>query len=93
MPFSDRIRSALQAAVEDGTFPGAVLSVQLRDEVVYETAVGRRSLKDIDSAVTVDTCYDLASLTKVLATTTAWTLLIQQAQLELGTAGCLVVND
>ena len=78
MPFSDRIRSSLQAAVEDGTFPGAVLSVQLRGEVVYEAAVGRRALKDIDSAVTVGTCYDLASLTKVLATTTAWTLLIQQ---------------
>jgi CubicO group peptidase (beta-lactamase class C family) len=51
--------------------------VQLRGTVVYEAAIGRRSPQDPDSAVTVDTCYDLASLTKVLATTTAWLILLQ----------------
>ena len=77
MPFPDRIQSALQEALEAGTFPGAVLTVELRGAIVYESAVGRRFPQEPDSAVTTDTCYDLASLTKVLATTTAWLLLLQ----------------
>ena len=67
----DPVQSALQAAVDEGTFPGAVLAVRLRGTVVYEGAVGRLSSQAPSEAVTVQTCYDLASLTKVLATTTA----------------------
>jgi CubicO group peptidase (beta-lactamase class C family) len=83
MSFPDSVQSALQGAVDDGTFPGAVLAVRLRGAVVYEGAVGRRFPQDSTSAVTVDTCYDLASLTKVLATTTAWALLIQSGRVTL----------
>lgn len=83
MSFPGPIQSALQGAVDDGTFPGAVLAVRLRGAVVYEGAVGRRSPQDSTSAVTVDTSYDLASLTKVLATTTAWALLIQNGRATL----------
>ena len=83
MSISDPIQSALQGAVDNGTFPGAVLTVRLRGAFVYEGAVGCRSPQDSTSAVTVDTCYDLASLTKVLATTTAWALLIQSGRATL----------
>ncbi|MCC2640796.1 MAG: putative Esterase, beta-lactamase family [Nitrospira sp.] len=80
---SDPIQAALQRAVEDGTFPGAVLAVRLRGTSVYEGAVGRLSLQWGDEAATIHTCYDLASLTKVLATTTALLLLIQRGQVAL----------
>src|SRR5688500_18590246 len=83
MSSSDSIQSALQEAVYDGTFPGAVLTVRVRGRIVYEGAAGCRSQQDPSSAVTVDTCYDLASLTKVLATTTAWALLIQGGRATL----------
>lgn len=83
MAFPDSIQAALQGAVDDGTFPGAVLAVRLRGACVYESAVGRRSPQDPSSIVTIDTCYDLASLTKVLATTTAWALLIQSGRASL----------
>jgi serine-type D-Ala-D-Ala carboxypeptidase len=83
MSSRDSIQSALQGAIDDGTFPGAVLAVRLRGTVVYEGAAGRHSQQDPSSAVTVDTCYDLASLTKVLATTTAWALLIQSGRATL----------
>lgn len=86
MPFSGPIQSALQEAVEAGTFPGAVLMVELRGAIVYEAAVGRRFPQEPDSAVTVDTCYDLASLTKVLATTTAWLLLLEKGLATLETS-------
>ena len=39
--------------------------------------------KSSSDPVTLQTCYDLASLTKVLATTTAWALFIQNGQATL----------
>lgn len=83
MPSSNPIQAALQEAVDDGIFPGAVLAVRLRGGLVYESAVGCLSPQNPGSAVTAHTCYDLASLTKVLATTTAWVLLIQNGQASL----------
>lgn len=77
------IQSALQGAVDDGTFPGAVLTVRLRGDIVFESAVGRLSRQGPEEAVTVDTCYDLASLTKVLATTTALALLMQRGLVKV----------
>ena len=69
MTTTDPIQAALQAAVDDGTFPGAVLAVRLRGLLVFEGAVGRLSSQYPGEAATVQTCYDLASLTKVLSTT------------------------
>lgn len=83
MTASDPIQSALGAAVADGTFPGAVLAVRLRGTSVYEWAVGRLSLQPLGDEVTGETSYDLASLTKVLATTTALLLLIQRGLVSL----------
>lgn len=83
MTASDPIQSALQTAVDDGTFPGAVLAVRLRGMVVYEGAVGRLALQPPGGETTVETSYDLASLTKVLATTTALAMLIQRGLVSL----------
>ncbi|MCS6288371.1 MAG: serine hydrolase [Nitrospira sp.] len=77
------IQAALQAAVDDGTFPGAVLTVRLGGTFVYEGAAGRLTSQNPGEAVTIHTCYDLASLTKVLATTTALLLLAQRGRLAL----------
>lgn len=83
MATQQTLQSALQAAVDDGTFPGAVLAVRLRGTMVFEGAAGLLSPKAPGEAVTVDTCYDLASLTKVLATTTAVVLFVQRGLLKL----------
>ena len=77
------LHAALQAAVDDGAFPGAVLAVRLRGTLIYEGAVGRLSPQIPGEGVTIHTCYDLASLTKVLATTTALLLLMQRGKLTL----------
>ncbi|MGC3973024.1 MAG: serine hydrolase domain-containing protein [Nitrospira sp.] len=83
MAVNDPIQSVLQAAVDDGTFPGAVLAVRLRGNMVFESAVGRLSRQGSEEPVTDQTCYDLASLTKVLATTTALALLVQRGLVKL----------
>jgi len=87
------IQAALQAAVDDGTFPGAVLAVRLRGMVVYEGAAGRLSQQNPDEAVTIHTCYDLASLTKVLATTTALLVLMQRGKLTLEDRVDQILNE
>jgi CubicO group peptidase (beta-lactamase class C family) len=79
----DPIGAALQTAVDEGTFPGAVVAVRHQGVLVYQQAAGRLSLGPAAGAVTLQTVYDLASLTKPLATTTAILLLEQRGQLQL----------
>jgi CubicO group peptidase (beta-lactamase class C family) len=83
MTRSDPIGAAMERAVVDGVFPGAVLLVRVRGELAYCKAVGRRSLVPSGDPVTLETVYDLASLTKPLATTSAVLLLVQQGKLDI----------
>ena len=72
----------LKTAIE-GSAPGAVAYVGKNDEVFFFGGVGKKSLMPIEEDLTVDTIYDLASLTKVVATTTAIMLLYQQGKISL----------
>lgn len=90
---SHPIQSALQAAVDDGTFPGAILTVRLHGDIVFEGAVGWLSRQGTEETVTSHTCYDLASLTKVLATTTALALLIQRGRMKLDDRIDQILNE
>lgn len=79
----DPISAALQEAIRDSIFPGAVLLVRFKGCIAYQGAFGSMGSAPSDVAVTLDTVYDLASLTKVLATTSSILLLVQQGQLQL----------
>jgi CubicO group peptidase (beta-lactamase class C family) len=79
----DPIDCAMQEAVDNGVFPGAVLAVRCQGTTVYEKAVGRLSTIPEGPAVTSETVYDLASLTKPLATTTATLLFVQRQRIDL----------
>ena len=65
------VDSVIEQAVADGNIPGAVLLVGHDGKVVYRKAYGERSLEPRRETMTVDTIFDLASLTKVIATTTS----------------------
>jgi uncharacterized protein YbbC (DUF1343 family)/CubicO group peptidase (beta-lactamase class C family) len=73
----------VQDAIHDGQIPGAVLLVWHDGQVVYRKALGSRSLEPRHELMTVDTIFDLASLTKVVATTTAVMQLVQKGQLRV----------
>lgn len=79
----DRITKALEAAVAGGVFPGAVLHVRLRGTCVYHQAVGCAALIPEREVARPDTIYDLASLTKPLATATSVLRLVQDGRLSL----------
>lgn len=73
----------VEAAIAADELPGAVLIIGRGDAVLYRKAFGRRALAPAAEPMTVDTIFDLASLTKVLATATAVTRLIEQGKLRL----------
>lgn len=77
------IDAMMQAAVAHGKMPGAVVIVGHNGRVVYRKAFGMRSLKPAREAMTEDTIFDLASLTKCIATTTAVMQLFQQGRVRL----------
>ncbi len=65
------VDSVIQQAISDGNIPGAVLLVGHNGKVVYRKAYGNRALEPHHELMTLDTVFDLASLTKVIATTTS----------------------
>lgn len=75
---------AVRAEVRRGGFPGASLAVGRRGQVVLERGFGNVGWGSRDASVDADeTIYDLASLTKVIATTTAVMLLVEDGTMEL----------
>jgi uncharacterized protein YbbC (DUF1343 family)/CubicO group peptidase (beta-lactamase class C family) len=74
--------SIVQTAIQNHEIPGAVLLVGHDGRTVYRKAFGDRSLEPTRSAMTVDTIFDLASLTKVIATNTAVMQLAEQGKIR-----------
>jgi CubicO group peptidase (beta-lactamase class C family) len=80
------IQAAMDQAVHDGVFPGGVLAGRLHGELQVLVVAGRLSEEPGAEAVRSSTIYDLASLTKPLATVTSLLLLVQSGKLELDAA-------
>lgn len=77
----DSVVTYLRSQV-DSAFPGAVVAVGRHDTLLLLDAVGHYSVDDA-RAVTTETVYDLASLTKVIGLTTACMRLVGEGKLEL----------
>ncbi len=77
------VENAFQQAVAEEVFPGAVVLVGKDERLVYERAFGYRSLAPHKTAMELGTIFDLASLTKPLATTVALMLLLKEKKVRL----------
>jgi serine-type D-Ala-D-Ala carboxypeptidase len=73
----------LTDAFAAGAFPGCAFGVLAGGKVVLQDALGHFTYDEGAPAVTAETVYDVASLTKVVATTAAAMLLYQRSQLDL----------
>jgi uncharacterized protein YbbC (DUF1343 family)/CubicO group peptidase (beta-lactamase class C family) len=80
--FAD-LDAIMRQAVASGNIPGGVLLIGHNGSVVYRKAFGSRSLDPAREPMTVDTIFDLASLTKCIATTTAVMQLLEQGRVSL----------
>ena len=77
------VDSIIEQAIADGNIPGAVLLVGHDGRVIYRKAYGHRALEPRRELMTLDTIFDLASLTKVIATTTAVMQLMELGKIRL----------
>ncbi len=78
-----RVDSLMQQAAADSVFPGAVLLIARNAVIAHFKAYGRMGYGDFDRPMPKNAIFDLASLTKVVATTTAAMLLVQEGKLDL----------
>lgn len=76
------VRTLMERGLAEGVFPGGVLLVAKDREVAFHEAFGLARLSP-ERLLTADAVFDLASLTKPLATAVALMLLVQQAGLNL----------
>ena len=78
----DVIDSVVLDAMAQNQIPGAVVLVGHNGQVVYRKAIGNRALEPRREPMTLDTVFDVASLTKVIATTTAVMQLIEEGKVR-----------
>jgi CubicO group peptidase (beta-lactamase class C family) len=79
------ISTRVEKSIAQGSYPGAVVLVSHRGHVIYRGVFGNRRIQPDIAPMHFDTLFDLASLTKVVVTTTAVMQLIEQGKLELDT--------
>ena len=78
-----RIDSVITAALNDGEAPGAAVAVARHGRLVHLKGYGTVAHTPGSANVSVETMYDMASLTKVVATTTLAMMLEDQGKLDL----------
>lgn len=78
-----RVDQIIEEAITKGTTPGAVLLISRDNAVVYRKAYGYRQLVPQKEPMSVNTLFDLASITKPVATATAAMILIDRGHLRL----------
>jgi serine-type D-Ala-D-Ala carboxypeptidase len=78
-----RAFDVLRSGIGQRAFPGAAIAVTHQGKLIAHKALGRFTYDATSTAVTADTIYDLASVTKVIATTTACMILYDRGRFKL----------
>lgn len=73
----------IQQAIERNDLPGCVVVILRGDRVLYEKAFGYRQLEPTKEPMTLDTVFDLASLTKPIATASSVMRLMERGELRI----------
>jgi uncharacterized protein YbbC (DUF1343 family)/CubicO group peptidase (beta-lactamase class C family) len=78
-----KIDAVIDADIKDKKLPGAVVVVGQGDAIHYRKVYGNRALLPTVEPMTMDTVFDMASLTKVVATTSAVMMLVEDGRIRL----------
>lgn len=78
-----RIVELLEEGIRAEALPGAIVAVGDGRGTIWQGLAGRRAVLPAPEPMTADTIFDLASLTKPVATTTAVMILIEEGRLRL----------
>lgn len=78
-----RIDAVVRESIANKELPGAVVLVGHRGKTIFRKAFGNRAVEPVAEPMTVDTIFDIASLTKVVATAPSIMILIEEGRLRL----------
>jgi uncharacterized protein YbbC (DUF1343 family)/CubicO group peptidase (beta-lactamase class C family) len=79
-----RIDEVVAEAIAQKRMPGCVVCIGRRGRIVFLKSYGQRQLHPTELPMTADTVFDMASITKPVATATSVMLLVERGQLRLG---------
>ena len=79
----DAIEPLVRQAIVEKKLPGAVVLVGRGGAILYDKAIGNRAVSPAIEPMTLDTIFDLASLTKVVATTTSVMILVEEGKIRM----------
>ena len=79
----EEIDAVVAEGIDEGQMPGCVVLVGRQGKIVFSAAYGHRQLEPEPLPMELDTVFDLASLTKPIATATSVMILIEQGKLGL----------
>jgi len=82
-PGGRAVDNLIETAVREGKIPGAVVVVGHNGQIVYQKAYGQRALIPAPEPMTLDTIFDCASLTKIVATTSSVMVLYEEGKVDL----------
>ena len=77
------IDSTVNASIRNGDIPGAVVGVVRNGNLVYEKAFGNKAVYPETEPMTVETLFDLASVSKCVGTTLSVMQMVEQGKLRL----------
>lgn len=77
------IDKAVEEGLKIGRMPGCVVLIGRNGNVVFEKAYGQRAVAPVAEPMTLDTMFDMASITKPMATATSIMILIERGELRL----------
>ena len=89
----NQIDALVEADIAAKKLPGAVVLVGHKGKIVFRKAFGNRSLVPTVEKMTVDTIFDVASLTKPIATATSIMILVEQGKLRLNDTIGMYIPD
>jgi serine-type D-Ala-D-Ala carboxypeptidase len=81
--WTEKLDATIEDAIAKQQIPGAVVWVGRGDQTVYRKAYGYRAVKPAPESMQLDTVFDLASLTKGIATATSVMILVEEGKLRL----------
>ena len=78
-----RLNEVLEASITEEETPGAAVLVARRGRIVYRKSLGHRARLPRQEVMTLDTLFDVASLTKVMATAPSIMILVEEGKVSL----------
>lgn len=87
------IDKAIEAAIAESKLPGCVVIVGRHDDILFERAYGSRAVLPARVPMTTETVFDLASLTKPVATATSIMILVDRGKINLDARASVYVPE